>query len=825
MTADVAVRLGLQGGTAVEKSLKRVGREGAASLRELQAAAKGLPPHLVALSRGIGSAKDAMDDFVGRAGGLAGVARAFGPIGIAVAAVTVALTLGAAAMLKHARASMEFADALDDAAHNLNVTTDFLQEMRYAIRLTGGDLAQSEEALKKFSETFGAARSGLQAKAFKPFAALGFTKEDLQQFKSIEDILPEIANRVAKLGTSAEQAAVVEKLGLTPMLGLLRQGKDGFEKLADEAKRLGLVMDAELIKRAATANDEFETQSQIISIQLKSAFVDLGPVLIDLMKLLAGTAKLIRDIADSWKDLEHKSSSGIRDQITRLYRERNRLEGGRQFALKVHDMPSFNENTRRIDAIDAKIQGLSDELDRRDADNAPPSPPSGNGSLVDLTKPKNPDHSREQEQKRFDDAVAQVQQQMLDLESQRPGTIQETLNVEQSKLIYERQSRERQIDDLVATGQLTKAHGEQLKIEEQKLRDAKDEKLQSDARRELEAKRLEDEAAIGGLTAELLSLASASARTQAERRRIELEMLDLQRKQARQQLDFDLRHDPNLNDQQRAERLALFDRITAAQRGAVMQRTMGPLDAYRDSLLRSSGEISEAFQSVAVGGLETLNDKLLEVIANSGKLGDVVTATLNRVALELEKLALQRFILQPLADLLSAMFNGRGGGLGDMLAQAVGSVLGGGGGSSPSSGASGSYSVGIGRAGGGPVYRGDRRWVGEQGRERLDFGSDGYVQDAATTARQMTDARPAPSLGSAGPGGDIAVKLVNNSSQPLSARAKFGQDERGGRTLDIDLAELVEPVADRRMREMIGGGRDDRGLADAFGLRRTVRGG
>jgi len=63
------------------------------------------------------------------------------------------------------------------------------------------------------------------------------------------------------------------------------------DDLRAKAREVGVVMDEELIRKGAQVQDEFETLSQIIDIQVKSALVGLGPVLIRLMEFAAALAR------------------------------------------------------------------------------------------------------------------------------------------------------------------------------------------------------------------------------------------------------------------------------------------------------------------------------------------------------------------------------------------------------------------------------------------------------------------------------------------------------------------------------------------------------
>jgi hypothetical protein len=75
-----------------------------------------------------------LDSGVARVGLFGGAIEKLGVVGLTAAAGIGAL----AGSLAAAKAAMDFADDLQDTADRLHVTTDALQEYRYAVRLAGG---------------------------------------------------------------------------------------------------------------------------------------------------------------------------------------------------------------------------------------------------------------------------------------------------------------------------------------------------------------------------------------------------------------------------------------------------------------------------------------------------------------------------------------------------------------------------------------------------------------------------------------------------------------------------------------------------------------
>jgi len=110
----------------------------------------------------------------------------------------------------------------------------------------------------------------------KAFTALGFTKEQLKSFDSAEDALRAVSEKIAALGSEAERAAVAEKLGLTALLPLLRQGTVEIDRLRKAAHDLGYVLDEDLVKSLGDLKDKSDAASQVLKVQLAGAFAGVA---------------------------------------------------------------------------------------------------------------------------------------------------------------------------------------------------------------------------------------------------------------------------------------------------------------------------------------------------------------------------------------------------------------------------------------------------------------------------------------------------------------------------------------------------------------------
>jgi hypothetical protein len=212
-------------------------------------------------------------------------------------------------------------------------------------------------------------------------------------------------------------------------------------------------------------------------------------------------------------------------------------------------------------------------------------------------------------------------------------------------------------------------------------------RLEGDAARAAE-RALEAQAGDLQRRQEVVSTQSQMAKTAAQQRTLELELLDLQMREQRLRLrgliaaaDRVLAVESTASAEQRiqaaAEREAALrnleqvDRLEPARRAAVLNDTRGPAEEYMDSLRRTSGQLGEEFEQIAVNGVKRLEDQLTSTIAEVFHLGGAFGEVANQIIGDLIRIAVQRQVIAPLADILFGPASGQGqggGGGGGLLA-------------------------------------------------------------------------------------------------------------------------------------------------------------
>lgn len=204
----------------------------------------------------------------------------------------------------------------------------------------------------------------------------------------------------------------------------------------------------------------------------------------------------------------------------------------------------------------------------------------------------------------------------------------------------------------------------------------------------------------------VLQARSQLARTAIERRDIELRLLALQHQEELLAIQKQ-RTQANLSAAQRAQ----LDRQESAvnaryglNRQNVLRGSMGPLESFINDLPQTAAQIRESLQSIAVEGLQSITDGLVDVMTGARKMGDVFRSVVTSIISDLLRIQIQKAIIGPLANMLGGLLGGAGG-----AGKAFGDVT--------------AFMNLPGRAAGGPVLPGRMYMVGEKGPELLRMGS------------------------------------------------------------------------------------------------------
>jgi len=190
----------------------------------------------------------------------------------------IAGAFGTAAIVAAGKATMDYAGQIADLSERLGVSTDALQEMDFAARLTGTNLETFTGFLEKLSVSREEALQG-NDELRDSFARLGVSLEDLRT-KRLEDLTRQIG-RAIQGGDVQQLMPALKGVGGRGAGALVPTLRMGLEEAGQQARAANAIISAEDIAALDEAGDRFSALFQIIRAQLAPAMIWLGEAAID----------------------------------------------------------------------------------------------------------------------------------------------------------------------------------------------------------------------------------------------------------------------------------------------------------------------------------------------------------------------------------------------------------------------------------------------------------------------------------------------------------------------------------------------------------------
>lgn len=174
--------------------------------------------------------------------------------------------------------------ALNDMSKRTGVAAESLSVLKFAAEQTGTDMAGVETAVKKMQKAIFAAGNGSK-EAADALAMVGLSAKDLAGL-SADEQMGKIADGLMAIQDPGARAAVAMQIfgkAGTSILPMLEGGSRGMAAFADEAKRLGLVMDSETAAKADALGDAMDA----LSAAMKMAFIQIGGAVAPILTKMA----------------------------------------------------------------------------------------------------------------------------------------------------------------------------------------------------------------------------------------------------------------------------------------------------------------------------------------------------------------------------------------------------------------------------------------------------------------------------------------------------------------------------------------------------------
>jgi hypothetical protein len=303
MARNLEIKLSVKDADVFRRALAGLGKDGEAALKKFEASMRPATAGMKVMDATAAQARQGLESFAAQAGPLGGVLSSVGVKGLAAAAGIGAIVVGMQKLAARAMEAIRAMDDLDDSAKKLGVGTDFLQEIRFAAQQMGSDVEETNGALEKLSIKLGDIARGDGAEAMAAFNRIGFNAFDANgKIKTLEAALPELADRLSHVADQQERLSIASDLFGKGNAGFVRALQDGRKALEDNirmAREMGAVVDENLVKKGADAQDKIAALSQVIDAELNAALVELAPIMVSIMGDVASLAATLRSAFDA----------------------------------------------------------------------------------------------------------------------------------------------------------------------------------------------------------------------------------------------------------------------------------------------------------------------------------------------------------------------------------------------------------------------------------------------------------------------------------------------------------------------------------------------
>lgn len=227
--------------------------ESAAFQQDLQKARQAVANATARMDRDLSKVSEGLTRTDGAMARLASGATA---AGTAIAGFAAGFSVLAAG--QYVRSLLDAAGGLGELAEQAGVGTDALQILQFAGAAAGVSAEQLQGALQQLTRRIGEAGTGSGEMA-KAFYELGISARNTDgSLRSTEDVLGDIADRIAAAEDPAERARIaVELFGRSgqTLLPILSQGRAGLQEFEASARAAGVVLSGTLIGQADAAGD------------------------------------------------------------------------------------------------------------------------------------------------------------------------------------------------------------------------------------------------------------------------------------------------------------------------------------------------------------------------------------------------------------------------------------------------------------------------------------------------------------------------------------------------------------------------------------------
>lgn len=195
-------------------------------------------------------------------------------------------TIAGVGLFKIVRDTTRAGDEVSKFARRVGVSVEWLQEMQFVAERSGVKIESFNMAVQRAGRRIGEFVAMGRGEAAPVLEGMGFTREQLKNLGSIDNILPLVLDKLSKIENANVRNAAAMKLfdseGVA-VVQMLEDGVQGIDALRAEARRLGLVLSEDAARGSERFEDKFTNLMSSLAGARNVIGVALLPVLSDLI--------------------------------------------------------------------------------------------------------------------------------------------------------------------------------------------------------------------------------------------------------------------------------------------------------------------------------------------------------------------------------------------------------------------------------------------------------------------------------------------------------------------------------------------------------------
>jgi phage-related protein len=202
--------------------------------------------------------------------------------GARVAKLGAVMSVASTGMALAIKGQLNYADAMSKASQKFGVPIEQLSAYGHAAEMAGVSQESLGTGLRKLAQNMNDAFNGKKASA-EVFERLGIAVTDASgAMRSSEDVLKDAADALASMEDGAEKTALAVKLfgrAGADLIPMLNGGSEGLQKMVEEARSLGIVIDEKTGKAAENFNDNLTRLRKTFGGMVTQIMAQLAPAL------------------------------------------------------------------------------------------------------------------------------------------------------------------------------------------------------------------------------------------------------------------------------------------------------------------------------------------------------------------------------------------------------------------------------------------------------------------------------------------------------------------------------------------------------------------